>query len=53
MIADAFGNAAVQAAHKEGEFYHKEFFSDGDAPYSEDCLTLNIWTPAPGETDAA
>ncbi len=51
-IADAFGNAAVQAAHKEGEFYYKEFFSDGDAPYSEDCLTLNIWTPAAGDEEA-
>ncbi len=51
-IADSFGNAAVQAAHKEGEFYHKEFFSDGDAPFNEDCLTLNIWTPAAGKTDA-
>ncbi|MDR1203827.1 MAG: carboxylesterase family protein [Tannerellaceae bacterium] len=51
-MADKFGNAAMQATHKEGEFYHKEFFSDGDAPYSEDCLTLNVWTPAPGKVDA-
>ncbi len=51
-IADNFGNAAMQAAHREGEFYHKEFFDEGDAPYSEDCLTLNIWTPAPGRPEA-
>ncbi len=51
-MADQFGNAAIQATHREGEFYHKEFFSDGDAPYSEDCLNLNIWTSAPGDTQA-
>lgn len=50
--ADEFGNAAMQPTHQEGEFYYKEFFFDGDAPYSEDCLTLNVWTPAPGKTNA-
>ncbi len=39
----------MQAAHQEGEFYQKEFFDEGDAPYSEDCLFLNVWTPAPGK----
>lgn len=48
-IADQFGNASYQAAHREGSFYTKEFFWEGDAPYSEDCLYLNVWTPAPGK----
>jgi para-nitrobenzyl esterase len=48
-IADKFGNAAYQAAHQEGEFYQKEFFWEGDAPYSEDCLYLNVWAPDPGK----
>ncbi len=50
-IADRFGNAAYQATHVEGDFYQKEFFWEGDAPYSEDCLFLNVWTPAPGQVD--
>ena len=25
---------------------------EGDAPYSEDCLYLNVWTPKPGKTNA-
>lgn len=50
-VADTFGNAAMQASHVEGDFYQKEFFFNGDAPYSEDCLFLNVWTNAPGKTD--
>jgi len=50
-VADEFCNACMQAAHHEGEFYQKEFFDEGDAPYSEDCLFLNIWTPAPGKVN--
>ncbi len=52
MVADSWGNAAYQAAHREGDFYQKEFFWEGDAPYSEDCLYLNVWTPAPGKSSA-
>lgn len=50
-VADEFCNACMQAAHREGEFYQKEFFDEGDAPYSEDCLFLNVWTPAPGKVN--
>jgi len=50
-VADEFCNACMQSAHHEGEFYQKEFFDEGDAPYSEDCLFLNIWTPAPGKVN--
>lgn len=51
-LCDSFGNASVQQAHVESDFYMHEFFWKGDAPYSEDCLTLNIWTPAPGKNKA-
>lgn len=51
-VADKWGNAAYQAAHREGDFYQKEFFWEGDAPYSEDCLYLNVWTPKPGKSNA-
>ena len=50
-IADKFCAPCYQAKHVEGDFYQKEFFFDGDPPYSEDCLALNIWTPAPAKMD--
>ena len=49
-MMDRFGNAAWQDKHQSGEFYTKEFFFEGDAPFSEDCLYLNVWTKAPGES---
>ena len=49
--ADTFGPACYQEAHRERDFYTKEFFFDGDAPFSEDCLYLNVWTNSPGQTD--
>jgi len=54
-ICDEFGPACLQeAAHlKPGSFYGKEFFSGSDYPpkMSEDCLFLNIWTPARSADD--
>ena len=43
--ADRFMPAPWQAMHKEGSFYDHEW---GNEPFevSEDCLYLNIWTPA-------
>ena len=49
--ATEFGHPAWQPAHTPGG-YTPEFFYDGDPEYSEDCLDLNIWTPAPGKTGA-
>ena len=48
---DEFGAPAVQAAHTPGG-YTPEFFFDGDPAFSEDCLYLNVWTPAAGKKDA-
>lgn len=45
MIADHFRNAAWQAAHDPNDgAYGTEFFAT-DAPFDEDCLHANIWTP--------
>ena len=43
--ADAFTPAAWQGMHKAGSFYDHEW---GNEPFevSEDCLYLNVWTPA-------
>jgi para-nitrobenzyl esterase len=50
-IADSFGAPAPQEKHTLESFYGKEFFWQGDPEFSEDCLFLNVWTTAPGETD--
>ena len=49
LVADSFGHPAVQNPHTPGG-YTPEFFFDGDPEFSEDCLYLNIWTPAAGKT---
>jgi para-nitrobenzyl esterase len=46
-IADTYGPIAPQARHPEGSLYQKEFFQYSE-DMSEDCLYLNIWTPAIG-----
>ena len=56
--ADKFGPACIQADQVEtptpdGQVnYYKEFYTDGDPVRSEDCLYLNVWTPASGKVDA-
>lgn len=49
---DTFGNASLQGGQQKGSFYWKEFYQDGNPAMSEDCLYLNVWTPAAGQTDA-
>ncbi|MHB9033728.1 MAG: carboxylesterase/lipase family protein, partial [Anaerolineae bacterium] len=42
---DTFPPISIQAEQREGDFYQREFFPTA-VPMSEDCLYLNIWTPA-------
>lgn len=42
-----FPPACPQSRSPAGSFYHKEFYAEnGGQMQSEDCLYLNIWTPA-------
>ena len=47
-VADTFSAPEWQNNHTPGG-YTPEFFFDGDPEFSEDCLYLNIWTPAAGK----
>jgi len=47
-VADSWGHPAWQTPHSGGG-YTPEFFFDGDPEFSEDCLYLNVWTPAAGQ----
>ncbi|MBE6282313.1 MAG: carboxylesterase family protein [Bacteroides sp.] len=49
-IADTFGHPGYQAVHYPGG-YATEWGYGKEAPYSEDCLYLNVWTKAPGQVD--
>jgi para-nitrobenzyl esterase len=48
-IADKYGAAAMQITWDPQSFYGKEWRASGSVPFSEDCLYLNIWTPAAGD----
>lgn len=50
MIADRFGHPGYQAVHYPGGYATEWGYGD-EAPYSEDCLYLNVWTKAPGQVD--
>jgi para-nitrobenzyl esterase len=43
---DEFGPSAIQAPQAPFMMWSKEFIIDTSLGYSEDCLTLNVWTDA-------
>jgi para-nitrobenzyl esterase len=47
-MCDKFGHPGYQGVHLP-EGYANEWGYGDEAPYSEDCLYLNVWTKAPGE----
>jgi len=51
LVADKFGHPGYQAVHYPGGYFTEWGYGD-EAPYSEDCLYLNVWTPAAGDTNA-
>lgn len=48
-VADKYGDAASQVTWDPQSFYGREWRASGSVPFSEDCLYLNIWTPAAGK----
>ena len=48
--ADKYGDAACQVTWEPRSFYGREWRASGSVPFTEDCLYLNIWTPAAGKT---
>jgi para-nitrobenzyl esterase len=49
--ADKYGAAAQQITWDPNSFYGKEWRASGSVPFNEDCLYLNVWTPAAGQID--
>ena len=49
-MADTFGPGSVQVNHDSSNPWTSEFYWE-DPEFSEDCLYLNVWTPAPGKPD--
>lgn len=50
-VADTYGDAASQTTWDPESFYGREWRASGSVPFTEDCLYLNIWTPAAGKTN--
>jgi para-nitrobenzyl esterase len=46
-----FGNPSYQHIQFKGGYYSEWGYGD-EAPFSEDCLYLNVWTKKPGDTNA-
>ena len=49
-LCDKFGHPGFQPAHYPGGYTTEWGYGD-EAPYSEDCLYLNVWTKAAGQVD--
>lgn len=49
-VCDKFGHPAFQGAHYEGGYTTEWGYGD-EAPYSEDCLYLNVWTKASAQPE--
>ncbi|MCQ2203538.1 MAG: carboxylesterase family protein [Bacteroidales bacterium] len=49
-IADKFGHPGYQSVHYPGGYTTEWGYGD-EAPQSEDCLYLNVYTKAPGKVD--
>ena len=48
-LCDRFGHPGYQAVHYPGGYYTEWGYGE-EAQCSEDCLYLNVWTPAAGKT---
>ena len=52
-VADRFPAAAMQPKFSRDDIlYYPEFYAEGDPVFSDDCMYLNIWTPAKREGKA-
>ncbi|MBO4500316.1 MAG: carboxylesterase family protein [Bacteroidaceae bacterium] len=51
MKCDRFANPSYQHIQYKGGYYTEWGYGD-EAPFSEDCLYLNVWTKKPGQTNA-
>jgi para-nitrobenzyl esterase len=49
-LCNRFGHPGYQSVHYSGG-YASEWGYGEEAPYSEDCLYLNVWTKAPAQTN--